>query len=67
MVEWQVCDNQFNGSTMAFFHGRGNNYKTTHCQIMHNKECFPKHYLLGDHSKTCGWEIPIGQLKQKSI
>ena len=66
LIEFRVCEKQYNGSTVKKFRAEANNYKSTHHnfrkeQILsnqaHNRKRFYEHYLQNEHNGICDWEI----------
>ena len=67
LIEWRVCEKQYNGSTVTKFRARAN-YKSTHRNFRNeqillnqarNRKRFYRHYLQNDYNGICDWKITI--------
>ena len=68
LIEYSVCGKHCNGSTVAKFRARANNYKSTHCNFQkeqklsnqaRNQKRFYERYLQSGHNGICDWEITV--------
>ena len=68
LIEWEICGEQYTGSTKTKFRSRANNYKSTQRKFV-NKEAVPKqalkqkrfheHYCSDRHNGIEDWVITL--------
>ena len=68
MIEWEICGEQYTGSTKTKFRSRTKNYKSTQRKFV-NKEtvpkqalkqkCFHEHYCSDRHNGIQDWVVTL--------